>query len=316
MRSGRAARTEGSGSGHTYFVFSWSRGQLREPGKSRPSCVRCAKEDGETFAAYACREPEPQCFLPWVIHSIDVNVRPRKHWSLLVLLFGSYRRCDRDATRPHPQSSRTDDECSARLTTAGSERSSRMRGTVDPATPSWNATIGFESSKRASSPAIMRQPLQHGEPQELLWASPSFFEEAEFHFYAALSRASSCDRAPSRRRQAPRPGIKRRLPAARGMGGELSAEFREPRRAGRRRDCPHRGPRARRHGPLRARHPFGARKRLCPQRGDSPTSWPRAFTPRAASRRSQTLICGRPGPAIYAGAPTERCGNSISSIRG
>jgi PAS domain S-box-containing protein len=31
----------------------------------------------------------------------------------------------------------------------------------------------------------------------LLWTSPSFFETAEYHFYAALARASCCDTAPS-----------------------------------------------------------------------------------------------------------------------
>jgi hypothetical protein len=31
--------------------------------------------------------------------------------------------------------------------------------------------------------------------QKLLWASPSFFEAAEAHFYSALSHAASCDGA-------------------------------------------------------------------------------------------------------------------------
>jgi PAS domain S-box-containing protein len=33
--------------------------------------------------------------------------------------------------------------------------------------------------------------------QPLLWTSPSFFEAAEYHFYAALARASGCDSAPA-----------------------------------------------------------------------------------------------------------------------
>src|ERR1700722_1256207 len=33
--------------------------------------------------------------------------------------------------------------------------------------------------------------------QGLLWTSPSFFETAEYHFYAALARASCCDTAPA-----------------------------------------------------------------------------------------------------------------------
>src|SRR5262249_33877430 len=31
------------------------------------------------------------------------------------------------------------------------------------------------------------------EAQRLLWTSPAFFEEAEYHFYSALSRAACCD---------------------------------------------------------------------------------------------------------------------------
>jgi predicted ATPase/signal transduction histidine kinase/ActR/RegA family two-component response regulator len=33
--------------------------------------------------------------------------------------------------------------------------------------------------------------------ERLLWTSPSFFETAEYHFYAALARASCCDTAPA-----------------------------------------------------------------------------------------------------------------------
>ncbi|MEH2482364.1 PAS domain S-box-containing protein [Nitrobacteraceae bacterium AZCC 2146] len=33
--------------------------------------------------------------------------------------------------------------------------------------------------------------------QQLLWTSPSFFEVAEFHFFAALARAAQCDAAPA-----------------------------------------------------------------------------------------------------------------------
>jgi len=37
--------------------------------------------------------------------------------------------------------------------------------------------------------------------ERLLWTSPSFFEMAEYHFYSALSRASSCDLAPADQRR-------------------------------------------------------------------------------------------------------------------
>ena len=48
----------------------------------------------------------------------------------------------------------------------------------------------------------------------------------------------------------------------------------------------------------------------------SPTSWLPAFTRRVASRRSHISTWETRGGAIFDGAPTERCGNSISSIRG
>ena len=37
--------------------------------------------------------------------------------------------------------------------------------------------------------------------ERLLWASPAFFETAEYHFYSALSRAASCDSATDEMRQ-------------------------------------------------------------------------------------------------------------------
>ncbi|HME03482.1 MAG TPA: serine/threonine-protein kinase PknK, partial [Solirubrobacteraceae bacterium] len=36
--------------------------------------------------------------------------------------------------------------------------------------------------------------------QELLWTAPSFFEQAEYHFYAALARAACCDAVPDAER--------------------------------------------------------------------------------------------------------------------
>ena len=60
-------------------------------------------------------------------------------------------------------------------------------------------------------------------------------------------------------------GSGRAPPTARDLGGKLPGEFREPRRTGRGGDRPDRRPRARCHGPLRAGHRLGARKRLCPQ---------------------------------------------------
>ncbi len=53
--------------------------------------------------------------------------------------------------------------------------------------------------------------------------------------------------------------------AACNMGRELPGEFREPRGAGRRRDCPSGGPRPRCPASLRTGHPLGPGKRLCPE---------------------------------------------------
>src|SRR5262249_28868537 len=47
-------------------------------------------------------------------------------------------------------------------------------------------------------PAVIEASL-HAE--RLLWASPAFFETAEYHFYSALSRAASCDSATDDARQ-------------------------------------------------------------------------------------------------------------------
>ena len=66
---------------------------------------------------------------------------------------------------------------------------------------------------------------------------------AEYHFYGALSRAASCDAAPADERRQHHRRCGRSPPTARSLGRELPGEFREPRRAGRRRDRPHRRPR-------------------------------------------------------------------------
>ena len=101
--------------------------------------------------------------------------------------------------------------------------------------------------------------------QRLLWTSPSHFETAEYHFYGALSRAASCDSAPAGERQQHLRGSGRASQATPALGGELPGQFREPRRAGRRRDRPHRRPRARCDAPLRTGHPLGPRQRLYSQ---------------------------------------------------
>ena len=140
-------------------------------------------------------------------------------------------------------------------------------------------------------------------------------ETAEYHFYGALSRAASCHSVAADQ-SAPASGGPGRPPStAPALGGELPGEFREPRRAGRRRDRPPRGPRARCRASLRTGHPLGPRERLCPQRGARQRA--RRALLRGAWLRDEIarLICGMPATATCAGAPTARCGNSISCIR-
>ena len=79
--------------------------------------------------------------------------------------------------------------------------------------------------------------------RRLLWTSPSFFEVAEYHFYAALACAGRYDAAPADERPQRLAALRATWRHAGDLGEELSREFREPRRPGRRRDRPHRGPR-------------------------------------------------------------------------
>ena len=86
--------------------------------------------------------------------------------------------------------------------------------------------------------------------RSLLWTSPSFFETAEYHFYAALARASCCDAAPGLDAPASHSGASFSSRANRRLGGELPAEFLEPRIARVRRNRAPRGSRPRRHAAL------------------------------------------------------------------
>jgi predicted ATPase len=98
----------------------------------------------------------------------------------------------------------------------------------------------------------------------LLWTSPSQFETAECHFYGALSRAASCDTAAAGERQQHLEALTAYHPA-RGLGGALPREFREPGRAGRRGDRSLGRQRARCRASLRAGHRLGSREWLYPQ---------------------------------------------------
>ena len=115
---------------------------------------------------------------------------------------------------------------------------------TDPAFALPSAGTGSASCKRASSPATMLRPSRrHRRRNSFSGSPPSFFETAEYHFYAALSLAARCDSAPADRAPASPRGSGRPPPAARGLGGALPENFARPRGAGRRRDRPHRRPR-------------------------------------------------------------------------
>ena len=151
--------------------------------------------------------------------------------------------------------------------------------------------------------------------QSLLWIARFVLESAEFHLYAALSRAASCDSAAPDQQVSHLEALAAHHKQLVDLGGELPGEFREPRRPGRRRDRTPGGPRTRRRAPLRTGHPLGPRQRVCSQRGTRQRTG-RALLRGAWIREDRAYLpAGRPLPAICAGAPMGRCGNSISSIR-
>ena len=151
--------------------------------------------------------------------------------------------------------------------------------------------------------------------QRLLWTLPASIQEAEFHFYSALSRAACCDATAGDERRQHFEALAehhRRLEIwaanclenfenraalvgaeiARIEGRELDAE------------------RLYEEG-----HPFGARRTALSITKRSPTNWRRASTLHAGLSRSRMYICETPATAMFAGEPTGRCGNSIGSIR-
>ena len=105
--------------------------------------------------------------------------------------------------------------------------------------PSAPAGIGFVSCRRAFMQATTRKQSPQLRRHDSFSRQRSVcFEEADYHFYAALARAAAADSAtPDERREdsAALAEHHRRLAA---LGGELSRELRKPGRAGRRGDCP------------------------------------------------------------------------------
>jgi predicted ATPase len=151
--------------------------------------------------------------------------------------------------------------------------------------------------------------------ERLLWTSPSFFELAEYHLYAALTRAALCDAA----------SAARNVPSTWTHWPPTIASSRSGARTARRTLRT-----VRRWSPPRSRASKGASSTPSISTNEpsarhtkmdlstmkrSPMSSPRASTQHAASRRSRKRICGTHGTAICVGAPMARYGSSISSIR-
>ena len=78
----------------------------------------------------------------------------------------------------------------------------------------------------------------------LLWATPTQFELAEYHFYAALAWAAHCDATSGKERPRQLDSAGGSSQGAHSLGKELSGNFRGSRGIGGRRDCPPGGPRA------------------------------------------------------------------------
>ena len=144
--------------------------------------------------------------------------------------------------------------------------------------------------------------------EQLLWTSPSFFEVAEYHFYAALARAAQYDAASADERA-------QHLEALASHHNQLKTWAE---------NCPENfanraaligaeiarldGARSGCDGPLRTGHPLGARQRLRPQRGDRQRTgctllrhaWLRDHFPCVSSKRPlrlRALGCRRQGKA-------------------
>ncbi len=148
----------------------------------------------------------------------------------------------------------------------------------------------------------------------LVWTSPSFFEQAEYHFYAALARAASCDKtaAPERaRHQEALADHHRQLMTWAGQCPEnfaaratlVGAEI--ARLDGRDVDAMKHYERS-----IRTRGTM-----ISSIFRHWPTNWPLSSMLHVALKRSPVSICRMPATAIFAGAPTARSINSTPCIR-
>ena len=89
----------------------------------------------------------------------------------------------------------------------------------------------------------------------LLWTTPTQFELAEYHFYAALARAGRCEIAVAEERPRHMEVASCASQTNSDLGRQLSCNIRKPSGIGRRRDRADRRPGARCRAPLRRGHP-------------------------------------------------------------
>ena len=154
--------------------------------------------------------------------------------------------------------------------------------------------------------------------QTHLWTSPALFEQAEYHFYAALARAGSVDTTDAvqlDRQTAHREALTAHHQQLQVWAEHCPENF-ENRAAlvgaelarieGRDVGC---------RAPLRASHSARPAPTASSTMRRSPGRRPRASIQRAASRTSPRCILNEPATVICAGAPTARCGNSRPAIR-
>ena len=176
------------------------------------------------------------------------------------------------------------------------------------------AGTGSASCRRASSRVPTLPPSRRRRtPNRFSGPRRRFFELAEYHFYAALTRAALCDTAPPRSG----PSTWRHWPST------IASSRSGPRTARRTLRT------ARLWSPPRSRASkaasstpsgFTSRPSARPARAASSTtrrsqtSSPHVSTRRVASKRLPACICRMPAMAIYAGEPTARCGNSTRCI--
>ena len=150
----------------------------------------------------------------------------------------------------------------------------------------------------------------------LLWTSPSFFEQAEYHLLrrAGAGRALRYGAAAERRQHLEALAAHHRQ--LQKWAENCPENFAEPRGAGRRRDRPPRRPRARCRAALRSRPSARPARTASSTTRRSPTNSPRASTRRAALRQiAHAVSAGRPRLLSALGRRWQGAATRRSSIR-